>query len=426
MPTTDGSSLNRALRWSERYTKVDMVYMAESGFWINLGSILVSLFSLALYIIFARTLSPETYGTYQYLLSAGALIGAFSLTGMNNAVTRAVAQGREGTLRSAVRAQLQWGVLPASISLMVALYYLSAHNGLLAAGFALTAIFMPVNNALNTYSSYLIGKKDFKRLFLYNLSINIFFYGGLILLALAGPGALALIAVNLVTQLVGLYLAYRTTVKKFHLPDTDDIETLQYGKHLSFMGVIGSVAQYADNILAFHFLGPVSLAVYSFATAVPDRAVGLLKFIPTALFPKLAEHDLAGARAAVSFKRIIWMLVLALIIAGVYALFAPAFFTLLFPRYTAAIAFSQVYGLSTFVLLGAVFSSALTAQKQIKQLYVLNTAAPILQLTLQVLGIILWGLWGLVFGRLISILFSVALSAGLLFLSQNSEKTISS
>ena len=32
----------------------------------------------------------QTYGTYQYLLSVGAIVGAFTLTGMNSAVVRSV------------------------------------------------------------------------------------------------------------------------------------------------------------------------------------------------------------------------------------------------------------------------------------------------------------------------------------------------
>ena len=415
MPTAPGSSLNTFLRWSERYTHTDMVYLAESGFWITLGSVCVSLFSLALYIVFARMLSPEVYGTYQYLLSAGALIGAFSLTGMNSAVIRAVAQGREGVLRPAVRTQLWWGILPFAISLAVALYYLTHGNTLLAVGFALTAIFMPINNALNTYSAFLGGKKDFKRLFFYNTFINIVFYGTLISLAFTGPGALMLIAVNLITQLIGLSVAYRAVIRKNNLPNEVDKDTLQYGKHLSLMGVASSVVQYADNILAFHFLGPALLAVYAFATAVPDRIGGLLKFIPSALLPSLSQKEPGAVREAITSRSVALIACTALVVAGLYALAAPLIFHFLFPRYEISASYSQIYAFYMILIVANVFITALTAQKDIFALYVVNTAFPFFQFILQMLGIIFFGLWGLVGARITASVLLSILSGLLLF-----------
>lgn len=392
-----------------------MVYLARSGFWLNLGSVSVSLFSLVLYIIFARVLSPEVYGTYQYLLSAGALIGAFSLTGMNSAVIRAVAQGKEGVLRRSVRIQLVWGLLPFSISLVVAAYYALHGNLLLAAGFALTAVFLPLNNALNTYSAFLAGKKDFRRLFLYNFCISAVFYSTLAVIALSNPNIILLIATNLVTQTTGLYIAYRTVVKKYHLPDTMDEETLQYGKHLSVMGVISSVVQYADNILAFHFLGPAALAVYSFATAVPDRIGGLLKFIPSALLPSFSQKSPQDIQRSITTRSIVSITCAALAIATLYSIVAPTLFHLLFPRYNASIPYSQIYAFFMVAIVGTVFTTALTAQKNVRALYITNTAFPFFQLLLQIVGILFFGLWGLIGARLIAHVLLNILSGWLLF-----------
>ena len=415
MPTTPESRLNRLLRWSERYTHTDMVYLVRSGLWLNLGSITVSLFSLGLYVLFARVLSPETYGTYQYLLSAGALIGAFSLTGMNTAVIRAVALGFDGMLRESVRVQLRFNSIPFLISLLTALYYWQHGNTLLAWGFVLTAVLMPLNNTLNTYSAFLAGKKDFRRIFLYSFSVNLLFYTSLGCVALAYPGALALIAANLLAQTTGLFLAYRATLQTYQPKELLDHETIPYGKHLSLMGIIATLAEYADNVLAFHFLGPVALATYSFATAVPARAGGLLKFIPTALLPQLSAKNASEIRSAVSWRKIAWVIVLTGVGVIVYILAAPLLFALLFPRYSAAVPYSQVYALTIFAILENIFSTGIMAQRRIKALYVYRVVAPIVQLSFLCIGIIFFGLWGLVAAKIAGSLLLIVFSAALLF-----------
>ncbi|MGH7174938.1 MAG: hypothetical protein ACREGR_01095, partial [Minisyncoccia bacterium] len=88
----------RFLRWSEKYTKTDMVYLAGAGFWSNLNFVIVSVFALLLSIAFANFLPKDVFGLYQYLLSLSALLTAITLASMNFAVSQSVARGFEGDL----------------------------------------------------------------------------------------------------------------------------------------------------------------------------------------------------------------------------------------------------------------------------------------------------------------------------------------
>ena len=62
------------LRWSEKYTKTDMVYLAHGGFWLSFGQIISSLSSFLLAIAFANLLPKETYGNYKYILSIASIL----------------------------------------------------------------------------------------------------------------------------------------------------------------------------------------------------------------------------------------------------------------------------------------------------------------------------------------------------------------
>src|SRR3989344_3759114 len=111
------------LRWSESYTKTDMLYMAHGGFWLTLAKGIAMFSSLILATAMANLIPPEVFGTYKFVLSGAGIIGAFALTGMGTAIIQAVARGHEGALRAGVRAYLSWSVGMVAISVALALYY---------------------------------------------------------------------------------------------------------------------------------------------------------------------------------------------------------------------------------------------------------------------------------------------------------------
>ncbi len=125
----------KILRKSEKFFKIDMVYLAKGGFWITSGQSINTILSLVLIVAFANLLPKETYGTYKYILSLAGVLNIFTLTGMNSAVARAVAVGSEGALKASVKYQLKWNLL-----MLVAFWILG--------GSGVRAVF-PVLNGVN-------------------------------------------------------------------------------------------------------------------------------------------------------------------------------------------------------------------------------------------------------------------------------------
>jgi O-antigen/teichoic acid export membrane protein len=393
------------LRYTERYTKTDMIYVFQTGFWSNIATISVTAGSFLLYIVFGHFVPKEVYGTYQYLLSVGAIVGAFTLTGMNSAVTRAVALGYEGSLIRSVWIQLKWNVLPTIGAWIIGGYYIFMHNPTLGWGLVLIGIFVPFNNALNTYGAYLGGKKDFKRGFLYGLWWNIPYYIAVAIVAFYFKSAIILLAANLIAQALGLCIAYWQTIHTFKPNKEVGEETVRYGGHLSVMGMFINVVSRFDDILAFHFLGPISLATYSFATAAPDRITTLFKFLPAAAFPKFATKSPEEIRKTLGTRIWIGTGIIA-VVAFLYILIARPFFELFFPAYVAAVPYSQAYALIIITSVSVnIISTALTTAKNIRTLYIYNVSTPIVQLALQVVGILMYGLWGLIIGKVLAYVF---------------------
>lgn len=408
--------LHRLLRSTERYTKTDMVYLASSGFWINLGSISISIFSFILYLAFANFLPKEVYGTYQYLLSVGAIIGSFTLTGMNNALTRAVSLGKEGAVSASIKVQLTWNVLPLLGAWTLGGYYLMQGDQTLGFGLFLIGVFVPINATYNSYLAYINGRKDFRGGFFFSLFNSFLYYPALIVTAYFSKIALALLAANLASQAIGAFISYRASISIYRPNVVTDDGSLQYGKHLSAMGFLSSVAAQLDSILVYHFLGAAPLALYSFATAIPDRIASLTKFVSAAAFPKFAKRS---DRELVSIlgHRILWAIAGGSLISGVYVLFAQLIFDIFFPTYLSAAPYSMLYSLMIVLSIGNIFTAALTARGKVVPLYVLNTTMPLIQLSFLTYGAIFFGLWGLIVGRLIAALLQLILSGGILYFS---------
>lgn len=415
MPPPDSRS-HQFLRFLERYARTDMRYFVASGFWGNLSTLSVTLFSLALYLVFARYLPREAFGTYQYLLSISAVLGALTLTGINTAVTNAVARGEDGALVRAVRFQLRWSFVPFAAALCLSLYYFASGNAVLGTGTLIVGALTPLINAWNTYSAFLLGKQDFRRVFLYNFAINIPFYALLIGAALGTDSPLLLIGANLLVQAIGYGVAYRATLSVYRpRPSAEAGDVERYGAHLSVMGGLGVLALQADAVLAFHFLGATGLAVYAFAVAVPERLGGLVKFLPSAALPKFANRPFEEGRAGL-FRKFPLAIVGLLLIAAAYAYAAPYLFTLLFPTYMDAVPYSQWYALAILGVVTQLFVTLLSAHKAVRKLYSFNVLSPVMQLGLQVAGILLFGLAGLIAGRLLGMLFALTLALFLVLL----------
>jgi O-antigen/teichoic acid export membrane protein len=415
--------LIRLLRWSERYTKTDMVYLFTSGVWGNLGAFSISFFSFLLYVAFAHFLSKETYGTYQYLLSLGAIVGTFTLTGMNTAIAQAIARGYDGVFAKAMQLQMRWNLLPMIGSWVFSAYYFYNGNTTLGWGLLLIGLITPTINTLNTYTAILSGKKDFRRGFLFNLYSNLPYYGSLLLIAFFYNAPLPLLIANLVSQVLATYVLYKATLTVYQLNDAIDPQTIGYGKHLSFMNLLGGIISQLDSVLVFHYLGAAELAIYSFATAIPERLAGFFKFIPAAAMPKFAVKTDEEIKRSILAKTSIGLFAGA-VIAFAYILLAKVFFTLFFPTYMDAVPYSQLYGLVIIASIGGVFPMALIAKRHIKSLYIFNIAMPIISLVLQFSGIIYFGLWGLIVAKILYWFIYGALALILLLLEKSEESGV--
>lgn len=413
------NQLVRGLLWSQVYVKTDMVYLASGGFWLMVGQVISSLSTLALAVAFANLVPLHTYGTYKYVLSLAGIFAIFSLPGMSTALMQATAQGRESSIHAATRSRIFHACIGGIFALFGSAYYFLNGNMQLSLALLIIAATLPFFDTLTTYLSYLVGKRRFDLRTTYQaltqvvstlvLLATIFFTDNLILLLLA-----------YFVPLLGIraLLHYRATRAILHLPaPEEDADMKRYGKHLTAMQILNMAASEIDKILIWKFLGPVQVAVYTFALAIPEQVKGPLKGIGELAFPKFAAQTQAQIRENLPalWRKLALYGFLLFCISLLYALSAPYIFTFIFPQYMESVRFSQLFAFSMITSVASIPIAILSAQQKTSAQYVISTVQPVIAIGLLVLLIPPYGIMGAIIALLLSKFTTLALSLGALF-----------
>ena len=394
--TTIKQKIKFLLIWSQKYTKTDMLYLASGSFWVVIGKIFLSLSAMILSIAFANLLPSETFGIYKYVISLSGIVVAFSLNGYAQALVQAIAKGYQGMLKVGFKLQLKYSIFIVLASLTLAIYYFIKDNYFLGMSALLLAIFVPLQQSSNLYKSYLTGEKKFKENTIYDIITKIIFVASLLTTILLTKNILLILIVYFLnTSLVPLFF-YRYTIYKEKPNDNKDETTTSLAKHLSIINFLGVAIKHFDKILVFHYLGAVELAIYSFAIMPVEQIADLLRSIIRQLgSPKISLKNITEIKKTISYKNLI-IFFTAIIIGITYVLIAPYAYNLIFPKYTAAVVYSQFYTLSLIVLPTILYSQTLILHAYKKYLYTINLSSNILKLVLLIILIPKYNIWGVI------------------------------
>jgi len=398
----------RLLRWSEKYTKTDMVYLASGGSWILLGYVVQIVSGLGLAIAFANLLPKEVFGTYQFILSGAAIVSVFTLTGMGSAIARAAANGSEGSLRYGFRTQIIWSsgiVLAAAIG---SLYYHVNGNALLGNGFLIVGALQPFITGFSLYKSFLQGKQLFREGVILETTQRLVSFIVLLAALFTTENPLVLVSVYLLSNAISLSLTYLFVVRKYAAPLSADPELENYGKHLSVMESFAEVANVIDKVLVWVFLGAAPLAAYVIAQLPVMHLQNLFGFMRILMFPKLAQKDFSEITRILPEKIRLYSL-MALLVVGMYVLAAPFLFSLLFPAYPESALYSQILALTVLAIPRTLISQAFLAHQKKRELYIMNISTPAVRVALLALFLWIWGIWGAIAAVLITELYAALL-----------------
>ncbi len=388
------------LHWSEKFTKTDMTYLARGGFLSLLGQGANVLASLGLAIAVSHFVPKESYGIYKYVISIVSILSLFSLNSIGSAVFQSAAEGFDGALRKAFWDNIRWSVLIFLGTFALGGYYFLLGNTTLAIGVLIGGSLSPFLASVSLFNSFLGGKKDFYRQAIYGIFDSIIPIGIFIGVIFLTQNPLVLVFTYFVTNTLAGWYFYQRTITIYqasmHLHDQS---MLGYSKHLSVMGIISGIASNLDQILLFHFVGAVQLAIYNFATAIPDQVKGPAKTLDRMLQARYVGRSEREIDSSVGNK-VLWYFIFSASITFIYIAAAPYVYKIFFPQYLSAVFYSQIYALGILAISFDPFGTYLSAKKLVKELYVNNVVYSIFQIASMFVGVVLWGVLGLIAARI--------------------------
>lgn len=394
------SILISTLRWSQKYTKTDMVYIAQGSFWLLTGKVGLILISLVSMMAFARFLPAENFGVYKYILSLSAMASIFALPGIKTTLVRSIAKGQDGTLGLAIREKMKFSLIGSLGLLIGAGWYAFNGNLLLAGGLFLSAIFLPANSVWPIFDVFWLGKKRFDIQSIYK-----FLAAFVVLLAIIPTvyftnSVLIIIFTLFTAQAIseGFFLLKTWRARS---NDEKDYEAISFGKKLTAVKFLGKIAANIDSVIIWQFLGPVQVAIYSFAL-LPISKIKDALLIQKLALPKLSEKTLTKNLKKGIVSKLIRLFILSFSVAGILALIAPFVYQILFPQYAESIIYFQalliLIALTPLQLLSATYLS----QNKQKEIYILSIVEPVLKIILFLILVPTLGLWGIVIAIIVA------------------------
>lgn len=400
--------IKNALLWAQKYTHTDNIYLAKQGGFLWGANIINLALSFALSVAFARFITQETYGTFQYILSLVGILTIFTVPAMLDALTQATSAGADMSIFKATRIRIKFGFLGTLGAIIAGLYFTWHGRQDVAIGLFIASVFIPFTETFKNYHGYLGGKKRFDISSKYSVISQIIYSSVMMTTLLFLKNVAGLITVFfLINLLINACFYFRTLKVLPPATQTIDPGIASYGIHLTISSVFSVIASQIDRVLVFSFLGPQNLAIYTFATAPVDKIKGFLSPIGTLALPKFSEKSREEVKRGI-YRRM-WQLtgVTAIIVIG-WIIAAPFLYRWFFPAYIASIGLSQLYILKYVGLPASILTIVFTSQKMLKPIYFLNITGEIFLIVMYILLLAKFKLMGLVMAAIFVALYRSA------------------
>ena len=282
------SILNSQIKNLSTLLELDMSYFIKGGFWLSAGTLVTTIGGIFLSSLFARFWPKDVYGQFTFIISAIGFLSITTLPSLSQVLIQSVAEGKEATYRVATETLLKWSLIGTTLLLLGSLYFFLRNNTILSIAAFITALAFPLYASTSLFSSYLMGKKNFRAASFYSTFsqvVTILFTA----LALWKAGYLLIVVFcNIWTPAIIkslITLKYLKSVKKAKVDKTYH----RLGIALSISGAMMLGIDYFDRFAIPLFLSFEANASWAIALIIPLQIHSILKILLDLAQPKIAE-----------------------------------------------------------------------------------------------------------------------------------------
>lgn len=391
----------------------------SGGAYMFLGRGLAFLASLAVVTVMGASVPRDVAGSYTFIMATLTILSIATLPGMNQALSRAIAQGFEGSVHPMIRLRLRWGLVGSAGALAIATYCFIQGNMPLGWVFLVAAPFIPLTDTFsNATFAYWQGRKRFTASGLMTFSYYALLAALSIPVFLLTDNLLVIVLSILAAQTIaGLAVFLGIVAKTGNEPEGSSIKL---GFHLTAMQALQIVAGNADRVIVWSLLGPAMTAVYTFASLPIIKAWQLVP-IGVVSLPHLSGHALTSEVKDAVIRKTFLLLLISVPVTVLVILLAPTAYRIVFPLYPDSIRYFQLLAIPLAFSPVLLLKSALTAFGKTRTLYMTEIASPIVKVLFMVIGGILSGLSGIAIGIIAASIIDFGLASVLFSKVQASD-----
>ncbi|MFA6095238.1 MAG: oligosaccharide flippase family protein [Candidatus Paceibacterota bacterium] len=396
--------VNRFLDKAQKVFKVDIRYVIKGNFWLNVNRVISIANGLILSTAFARLLTKEDYGIYAFVLAIIGLISTPLTSGLGAGIIKGVSRGNHMIIFEGMKRILPWSIGGGALLVLVGGYYGIMGNATLAICVALGGLTLPVSVSNGIAKSFLSVKGDFDRLTRFNLWRTPLMTAILVIAAWASSSPLIILIASILGNTVISFSLYRNMRKSYSFdPQQTPSEGFasRFAFHSTILSMFGYLSEKIDNLLLWQLMGAAPVAAYTYATTPVRELRSLLENQSVLALPKFAQKELHEVRSNIS-RRIGQMYLIAIPLAGMYALFAPLIFRILFPQYIDVVPISQLAAISLLSAPRRLLNVSITAHQRVKESYITTIMPSMIRIILAMVFIPMFGITGAVIALLLT------------------------
>jgi len=405
----------------------------KNTFWLYFSEIFSKGLRLLILILIIRTLGPEKFGIFEYLISFIGIFFLFADFGTSNIFIRDYQQDKDKEKHINTFFLVKF-LLSIIFSLLAILGYFFAKKFDGFSFYLLFVIFYFLTNLEGFFENFFIAVEKAERKFFFNTLMSLFLFIFVFLGLLIYPTVYTIILAYILSALIGLGFAFFLFLKEAKLKISFNIPLIKYylfnGLPLALFGLLGYVFFTTDKIILGHLRSIEEVGYYSLASRILGAMFVIPSLFNTALYPYLARKVSERHTILKSlFSMIVTgSLIVGLISAGLIFLLSPILIPLFFgAEYLSSISILQSFAWICVFVFPTIFLDYFLISNHKQWLNFAITLLPaILNVVLNFIFIPQFGVFGAVYASIISqfINFALTLTASIFVLrSLNFLKT---
>ncbi len=354
-------------------------------------------------VLWARSFDQDTYGKYQLVMAASAVVASFTMTGLNDAALISAAKRKDGNLDSILKLRLGIAAIGA---LVLAGWGIARYNDdtPMMLAFLISAVMFAPLQLQPIWVAFTNGKRRFRLLTMGQIALAASSVVGIAVFSLAGATSSPMLPwVILGSQglsvAVGLYL--QLMLRQMKETTDRDPAIVRYGHHVTAAFLLAWVFS-SDRLIVGEVLSNADVALLSVALVMPNQVKVFFNAFEQVFLPQVtAAASVADAWEYIKPRMFrLWAAYTVLGVIGFFVLprVIPMFFS---QRYVLAVPYAKWLWLSLCLSSPFTFlASILNSQRDKRFLYIKNLASPASTITMFALLIPRYGLAGAVGARI--------------------------